>query len=83
MNVFCRPERFGGLYALLIVFVLFSSAAWASGPEEGPRAAAARSVNAFALSAYRQLALAEEGDVFFSPYSIVSALGMTYAGARG
>lgn len=83
MNFFCRPERFGGLCALLIVSVLFASSAWASVPGEGSRAAAARSVNAFALDVYRQLALAEKGDVFFSPYSIVSALGMTYAGARG
>ena len=38
--------------------------------------------NAFALKMYAQLA-AKEGNVFCSPYSISSALGMTYAGARG
>ena len=37
---------------------------------------------AFALKLYRVLA-AKEGNLFFSPYSISSALGMTYAGARG
>ena len=37
---------------------------------------------AFAVKLYGQLREAE-GNVFFSPYSISSALGMTYAGARG
>ncbi len=36
--------------------------------------------NAFALDLYQQLG---EGNLFFSPYSISSALAMTYAGARG
>ena len=36
----------------------------------------------FALKMYGQLNK-KEGNVFFSPYSISSALGMTYAGARG
>ncbi|MCS6843002.1 MAG: serpin family protein [Caldilineales bacterium] len=37
---------------------------------------------AFALDLYRQLCR-QEGNLFFSPYSISSALAMTYAGARG
>lgn len=37
--------------------------------------------NAFAVNLYRELA-ANEGNVFFSPYSISTALAMTYAGAR-
>src|SRR5437762_11604316 len=36
----------------------------------------------FALTLYQQLA-AKDGNLFFSPYSISSALAMTYAGARG
>lgn len=43
---------------------------------------AANAVNAFAIDVYRQLA-ADGGNLFFSPYSISSALAMTYAGARG
>jgi len=35
-----------------------------------------------AVQLYRELG-AEKGNLFFSPYSISSALGMTYAGARG
>lgn len=38
--------------------------------------------NAFAFDLYRKLAQ-EGGNLFFSPYSISSALAMTYAGARG
>ncbi len=38
--------------------------------------------NAFAFDLYMRLA-EEEGNLFFSPYSISSALAMTYAGARG
>ena len=36
----------------------------------------------FALALYRKLRT-EEGNLFFSPYSISTALAMTYAGARG
>ena len=38
--------------------------------------------NAFAFDLYARLA-EQEGNLFFSPYSISTALGMTYAGARG
>jgi serine protease inhibitor len=37
--------------------------------------------NAFALDLYAHLA-AEKGNLFFSPYSVSTALAMTYAGAR-
>jgi len=38
--------------------------------------------NAFALDLYQQLA-SGKGNLFYSPYSISSALAMTYAGAEG
>jgi len=38
--------------------------------------------SAFALDLYRRLST-EKGNIFLSPYSISSALSMTYAGARG
>ncbi|MGC8970739.1 MAG: serpin family protein [bacterium] len=38
--------------------------------------------NAFALDLYRRLST-EKGNIFLSPYSISSALSMTYAGAKG
>jgi serpin B len=42
-----------------------------------------RGNNAFAADMYAHLATAEEGNLFFSPFSIRTALAMTYAGARG
>src|SRR4051812_12733137 len=44
--------------------------------------AVAEGNNVFALDLYGQLAK-ENGNLFFSPYSISTALGMTYAGAKG
>lgn len=38
--------------------------------------------NVFALDLYAQLSK-DDGNIFFSPYSISTALGMTYAGAKG
>jgi len=39
--------------------------------------------NEFAFDLYRQLSKTEEGNLVFSPFSISTALAMTYAGARG
>ncbi|MBN1853830.1 MAG: serpin family protein [Pirellulales bacterium] len=39
--------------------------------------------NQFALDLYGQLAAVEDGNLFLSPFSISTALAMTYAGARG
>ena len=39
--------------------------------------------NQFALELYLKLNEFEEGNVFYSPYSIFSALAMTYEGAKG
>ncbi|MBD3321250.1 MAG: hypothetical protein GF350_09165, partial [Chitinivibrionales bacterium] len=53
-----------------------------SAPQEDIITGQALSINAFALDLYKYLA-AEDGNIFFSPYSIVAALGMTDAGAQG
>ena len=47
------------------------------------KAAVVRSINAFALDLYVTLAAESAENLFFSPFSISSALAMTYAGARG
>lgn len=39
--------------------------------------------NAFTLDIYDEIADAEEGNLFLSPFSMNAALSMTYAGARG
>jgi len=37
----------------------------------------------FAFNLYQQLTKTDTGNMFYSPYSISTALGMTYAGANG
>lgn len=50
----------------------------------GDVAEAAKGINAFALDLYARLADEKKGEnIFFSPYSVSTALSMTYAGARG
>jgi len=39
--------------------------------------------NKFAFDLYSQLNKSEQGNIFYSPYSISAALAMTYEGARG
>ena len=61
-----------------------SAAAETSGgrPAEPDEAAQVRGNSEFAFDLYGRLR-GRDGNVFFSPYSISSALAMTYAGARG
>src|SRR5262249_25034298 len=50
--------------------------------EKADRQMVAKNNNRFAVELYGKLR-EKDGNLFFSPYSIESALGMTYAGARG
>ncbi len=77
--------------ALTIALLLgYASAAFAQAsprakparPAPGPAERIAQSQTAFALDLYAQLRT-DEGNLFFSPHSIATALAMTWAGARG
>lgn len=67
------------LPAMLLVSLLFSQPA--RGGEHFLESLVEGNTD-FALNVYRQLSAAE-GNLFFSPYSISTALAMTFAGARG
>ena len=54
----------------------------ADGNDLVPETEAVFAVNKFAIDIYKQVA-AGSGNIFFSPYSISSALAMTYGGANG
>ena len=75
------------LVVMAVVAVLGTQAAkaeeWQGGSgEDAMLGAVSEGNNAFALDLYAILAK-EEGNLFFSPNSISTALAMTYAGARG
>jgi len=70
-----------GKVVLLAVMVLVSAVAAQTQTGNG-EAMVAEGNNKFALALYDKLR-AEKGNLFFSPYSISTALAMTYAGARG
>ena len=55
----------------------------ATPPTAADKRTFANDSNAFALDLYGQLTKTEKGNLFFSPYSISTALAMTYGGARG
>jgi serpin B len=69
---------------LLTSAVLATAVRAAEQPDDSKadRAAVARGDNQFALDLYAKLR-GEESNLFFSPYSISTALAMTRAGARG
>ena len=74
------------LLRLSAVVVFISSAGLsASTPAAPPEdvAAVVAGNNQFALDLYQQLAGELEENLFVSPYSVSTALAMTYAGARG
>ncbi|MGV8119997.1 MAG: serpin family protein [Candidatus Xenobiia bacterium LiM19] len=64
----------------LVLFFLSVSMQMASAQNDNLKAA--ESINSFALDLYKKLSPGND-NVFFSPYSITTALAMTYLGARG
>ncbi len=75
---FPSTQTIVGLILCAVVFCPVSGLAWEGESLSG----IVQANNAFAVDLYRQLK-SKEGNLFISPYSISSALAMTYAGARG
>lgn len=68
---------------ICLIFSTGSSSAQSPLPKLDPdTASVVMESNTFALDLYGKLAQ-QDGNLFFSPYSISTALAMTYAGARG
>jgi serpin B len=64
------------MQAVTAVCLVLMAAAPATNPKK-----IAKANNAFAFDLYHEITKTEEGNVFFSPFSISTALAMTYAGA--
>jgi serpin B len=84
-NIFLR-ERLQFIFTIILACCsLFTASGNAAAQDPN---AVAKGINAFAFNLYGKIKdLPEikkaEGNLFFSPYSISSALAMTYTGARG
>lgn len=66
--------------ATLAIGAILTASTWAQ-PASDEQAAVVKGNNQFAFDLYGQLGQ-QDGNLFFSPYSISSALAMTYVGAR-
>lgn len=71
------------LFTRIAVIALVPLALASARQRENSVATVAEQNNAFAKDLYDQLRTREQGNVFFSPFSISTALAMTYAGAKG
>jgi serpin B len=69
--------------SVLIIMAPIELLAAAPQPPNAAVASVVESTNQFALDLYAKLGTASDGNLFFSPQSISTALSMTYAGARG
>lgn len=84
-----RPRLLAALLAVLCACRKAEAPPAPVAPEPAPAAMPSPPVEVpnmpaeFALDAYRRFAADKKGNLFFSPYSISSALAMTYAGAAG
>jgi len=67
---------------LSAVLAVVTAVSWA-GEGPGTLISLTQGNNEFAVNLYKQLAAANKGNIFCSPYSISSALAMTYSGAAG
>jgi serine protease inhibitor len=72
-----------GILTLVLSGGVGSAGVWAKTVNTADVDTVASDNNDFATDLYAQLAPSNEGNLFFSPYSITTVLAMTYNGARG
>jgi serpin B len=83
-----RPLLVGATIAAIAVALVvtrhnFAAPSAATAPTDSNVSAVAKGSNQFTFDLYAKLAAENDGNLFFSPQSISTALAMTYAGARG
>jgi len=83
MNIFTFQVMFRTLATALLVAAPSFAQATPVLAANANSSSVVYTTNDFAFSLYRHLALAPGDNVFFSPYSVSTALAMTWAGARG
>ena len=71
-----------GLIIILVVGAIFMYIPSTGIPVSGETGSVVDANNKFAIDMYSELK-SEEGNIFFSPFSISTALAMTYEGAKG
>src|SRR5258708_2550170 len=69
--------------SLAAIILLTATSLPAVAEAKDPGKLAATSANQFGLDLYSRIAAQGKGNLFLSPYSIETAMVMTYAGARG
>jgi len=78
-----KTSRIALFFTMLAVAIAMATASQAAdAPSGSPIQTLVKGNNAFAVSLYRTLGTSG-GNLFFSPYSVSTALAMTYAGACG
>ena len=83
MNIFYRLGAARNLACVIMLICVLAPARAQISSALDNSSAVAQASNALACDLYRQFASAPEENVFFSPFSIETALAMTWAGAHG
>jgi serpin B len=83
MSTWPHWKTIPGIISVLVVVLIIGASADDTGTTQEGIDSVVNANNRFCLELYANLKVSEKGNIFFSPYSITTALGMVYEGARG